>query len=93
MGDLRADIKIKMNLWGHNYKTDMWINYWDDGDGNDQRVKDFFAESYRDAYSKYQTFIYDSQAKERKASEKKAELAQLKRLKEKYESKGIGENI
>lgn len=82
MGDLRADIKIKMNLWGHNFKQDFWINYWDDGDGNDERVKSWFNQCYQKAMTKY----YDEIDKARRKEEQKAEKDTYLRLKAKYEN-------
>ena len=87
MGDLRADIKIQMSLWGHKYKQEFWINYWDDGDGNDERVKKWFRECYQDAYGKYQEEMQEIYAERHKADEEKAERSELERLKAKYEAK------
>lgn len=85
MGDFRAGIKIEMHLINKKYKTDMSINYWDDGDGNDERVKEWFRDCYNDARSRYNKMIYDSQAKERKAAEEKAERALYAKLKKKFD--------
>ena len=94
MGDFRADIDLKMTMFGKTYKRNMWINYWDNGDGVDDRIIEFFRESWNDARTRHDAIIYKSQAKERKAAERKFELAELKRLKAKYkaEDSTVGES-
>lgn len=81
MGDLRADIKIQMSMWGHKYKTEFWINYWDDGDGNDARVKEWFNDCYQKSMSKY----YAQMDKIRDEAREQDEKAYYERLKAKYE--------
>lgn len=87
MGDFRADIKIKMESLGKTYKMDSWLNYFPDSecDGVDQRVIDFFRESWEDIRERHDEIIYKSQTKQREAEEKEHELAELERLKNKYE--------
>lgn len=87
MGDFRADIKIRMESLGKVYKMDSWLNYWplSECEGVDQRVIDFFRESWEDIKSRHDDLVYKSDTKRREAEQRENELADLKRLKEKYE--------
>lgn len=80
MGDLRASIKIDMVLWGHKFKQEWWINYFDDGDGNDVRIKEWFADCYAKAYGDYKNYI----EKQRADEEELYDREEYKRLKKKY---------
>lgn len=84
MGDFRANIKIEMHLINKKYKTDMSINYWDDGDGNDKRVKEWFKECYQDAQRRYQKRMNEINAEEDKAREEKAERSMYEKLRKKF---------
>ncbi len=66
MGDFRADIKIKMELMGKTYTQDMYINYFPNSDGVDDRVIEFFRDSYEDARARYDNMILDAEFKQRK---------------------------
>lgn len=80
MGDFRASIKIDMELMGKKYKNEWgWINYFDNGDGIDQRIVDWFNECWEDTQNRYDDLIYKYKEKERE-EEKKL----YQRLKEKY---------
>lgn len=85
MGDHRADIKIK--FWFHNktYKYDAWINYSPDSDGLDNRVVEFFRESYEDGIRRYDELVAKDEEKRNREFVREKELAELKRLKLKYE--------
>lgn len=85
MGDHRCGIKIEFDAHGKVYKTDMNINYFDNGDGIDQRVVDWFSECWGDAFSRYNGQIYEAMKEQRKREEEHYERAQLERLKAKYE--------
>ena len=86
MGDHRADIKIDFTFHGKTYKYDAWINwvpeseYW----SIDPRVVDFFRECYDDGIERYNEIVYASEKEEREKAERKRDLAELQRLKEKY---------
>lgn len=86
MGDHRASIKIQFDFHGKTYEMDSWINYCDsDGNGVDSRVIEFFGEAYRDGMARYAEEEYEYHRERRKREEKEKELAELKRLKTKYE--------
>lgn len=82
MGDLRADIKIDLTMWGHKYKLDCWINY-DGFNGPDRRVIEFFESSWDDAYSKYQRAEADRLEKEHAKDIRAGDEREFERLKKK----------
>jgi len=85
MGDHRAHVKIEFTAHGKTYKADMSINYWPEGySGVDKRILDFFVESWDDALNRYHAEVYESQKEERGKKQRETEMAELKRLKEKY---------
>jgi hypothetical protein len=82
MGDFRASIKIEMELMGKKYKNEWgWINYFDNGEGIDQRIVDWFNECWGDTQGRYDDIIYKSGEEDRKREEKEL----YERLKEKYD--------
>ena len=89
MGDHRADIKLRFNIHGKTYKTEMYINYWPEdyglGKEIDQRIVDWFDECWTDAYSRYNQIICEQRDEENKDQIEAAEKAYLKKLKDKYE--------
>lgn len=52
MGDHRADVKITFDFHGKKYEYDAWINY-QGYDGVDQRIIEFFENSWSDGMSRY----------------------------------------
>ena len=71
---------------GKVYEYDAHINYWADDDGNDERVKEFFRESYTDGMNRYHARIAKIYAKENRERIEKEEKQKLAELKNKYES-------
>jgi len=53
MGDHRADIKIEFTIHGKTYKQSWFINYFDDGDGVDSRISDWFRKCWHNAKSRH----------------------------------------
>ena len=51
--DCKASVKIAFEIYGKKFTTDMWINYWPDESGVDERVLEFFRKSYESAYAAY----------------------------------------
>jgi len=87
MGDHRAEIHIVFKIHGKTYKGDWdWINYFDNRDGIDDRVVEFFADSWSDAYGRFQKQLDKARKESERPIIEKREKAELKRLKEKYES-------
>ena len=87
MGDFRADIKIKMRSLGKTYEMDSWLSYWPDSecDGVDQRIINFFRNSWEDTKQRHDETVYKAEEEKRALKEKAYELSELKRLKDKYE--------
>jgi hypothetical protein len=82
MGDFRASIKIEMELMGKKYKnTWSWINYFDNGNGIDQRIVDWFSECWEDTVMRHDEIIWKSEEKQREEEEREL----YKKLKVKYE--------
>lgn len=84
MTDFKASIIIKFHFMGKDYKTDMWINYWDNGDGIDDRIVEWFRECYEDGMARHDKQCMKIYTEEHEGEIEKNEKAELKRLKEKY---------
>lgn len=80
MGDHRAHIKITMSAHGRDYKTEMDINWIDDGDGVDRRVIEWLRDSYEDSLEACHDFVTEAHARETERRER----AELDRLSKKY---------
>jgi hypothetical protein len=76
MGDMRASIRLVFRIHGKVYKQDLWINYSPDSDGVDERIKEFFRESWDDSLHVYDAIIAAYEAEERERRERE-ELARL----------------
>lgn len=85
MGDHRISLTIKAEFHGQIYEIkDAWWNY-SGHNGVDQRVIDFFERMWDDGYRRWADDV-DAYNKKQKAKEtEEAELAELSRLKMKYE--------
>lgn len=90
MGDHRATIAIKFTLPNKTYETVIGslggINYVADSDGVDERVREFFSESWDDYQSWYGDRIAEHYRKENAAQIERDERAQLAALEAKYKS-------
>lgn len=85
MGDHRATITIEFTVHQKTYKQEWWINYCpDDQTGIDQRIADWFAECWRDAYARYRERIAKIHARECSERQEIVERLQLSYLKKKY---------
>lgn len=87
MGDHRATVKVEFSMYGETKKCNMWINWSPSSDyeGIDQRVLDFFTESYNQMY--FKQLEYESR-EARKSLERVAEQQErqeYERLKAKFE--------
>lgn len=85
MGDHRCLIKLEFDVHGKVYKTEMNINYFDNGDGIDSRIVEWFSNCWDDALSRYHDMIYEETRAVREAEEERVERRELERLKAKYE--------
>ena len=85
MGDHRCVIKIEFSIHAKTYKQDWNINYFDDGDGIDRRIVEWFAECWNEAHTQWQDSINKYFDAERERETRDNELAELARLREKYD--------
>ena len=86
MGDHRPTITCHFEMHGHVADYDFGCCNWsDNGDGIDQRIVDWFAEQSAIAIGKWRREV-DAYHRERdKDKIREQEIAELNRLKEKYE--------
>lgn len=84
MGDHRVLITIEFDAHGKTYRQKFNINYFDNGDGIDQRVVDFFAESWADALGRYEDQVREHFREQNKAEIEAQERKEFERLKAKY---------
>lgn len=78
--DHRASIKIEMEFHGVKDSCDMYVNYYPEDDGMDQRVSEFF----RSVYERGMAVYNDSMAKRSEEEKECWERAEYKRLEQKY---------
>lgn len=88
MGDHRADIKIDFTFHGKTYRQEWWINWFPDGEreGCDRRITEWFSKCAAEGYARYDAQVAEYFEREHANDIKKSELAELARLKAKYES-------
>ena len=84
MGDHRASIKIEFEMHGVRRECDMWINYYPEYMGCDERVLAFFEEAYQAAMDAWNESIDDYEDRQRRETER-AERAEYERLKKKFD--------
>lgn len=84
MGDHRASIQITFEMHGIKKECDMWINWWDNGNGIDDRIIEFFSDASSEAMLKWNKIIYDSQKIEREKQVEENDFCEFQRLKKKY---------
>ena len=82
MGDSRATIKIQLEIYEKSFKTEMSINWYSENGGIDSRVSDWFIKCVNEADIDFHRKIMEKESERLKEEE----LAELKRLKDKYES-------
>lgn len=85
MGDYRATVKLSLEAADLKFETEMWINYFDDGDGCDRRIVEWFSEHWEKCRDAYDKEAYEAQREYRERELRKTELSELQRLKAKYE--------
>lgn len=85
MGDSRFSLKGEFRIYGEVFPFDWWLNWYDNGDGIDRRIVEFFRDCHDKAYRKY---LDETEAghRIRQKQEEDEELAEYERLKAKYES-------
>lgn len=85
MGDHRAEIKVDFTIHGKTYKLNLdWINYFDNGNGIDQRVVDFFSESWDDARGRFDAECAEYHRRQYAAQNELAERQQYAALKARF---------
>lgn len=83
--DSRFNLKIEFKIYQQTFTWNCSLN-WSASEGYiDQRIEQWFLDSYNEAYKKWQHDIYISETEQRKEKQIQEEKAQLKLLKEKYE--------
>lgn len=88
MSDSRFHLKVEFEIYGKKYTWNPSLNYFDRGDGMDDRIFQFFVNSYNDAWMHYQE-ENDRAARESENREtERREREELARLKAKYERGG-----
>jgi hypothetical protein len=85
VSDQRADIAISFSIYGETFKYEGSINWSPNDEGIDERIVGFFSNSYQIGYQKYQMRLEDYFRETDERGQREAELAELKRLKLKYE--------
>jgi hypothetical protein len=82
--DCRFHLTVKFHIYGKDYDWDTSLN-WSGDDGEiDQRITDFFLNSYEDALAEYRQRNWERETEQREKREREHELSELKRLREKY---------
>lgn len=86
MTDHKASIKVEFSIYGETYKMDSWINWSVGGEVYeiDDRVLNFFRDSYLDARGKHDDASGETERKQA-AEVERQERAELERLKAKYD--------
>ena len=84
MGDHSCHIKIEFSIHNKTYKQEWYINYFDNGDGIDRRIVEWFAECWHDAHSRWQESVDEYFKEEREHEIEETERTELLRLLEKY---------
>lgn len=89
MTDHKASIKVEFSIYGETYKMDSWINWSVGGecDPVDDRVIEFFRQSYHDARGKWDEANDEADREQRERAQETEERAELARLKAKYEKR------
>ena len=84
MSDSRFHLKIEFDIYGEKYKWEPSLNYFDRGDGMDDRIFSWFVDCYEKAYSKYQDSMHDRRIEQETDDEAQRERTELARLRTKY---------
>lgn len=83
--DSRFHLKAEFEIYGEKYEWKCSLN-WSAYQSNeiDQRITDWFLDCHDKAYAKWQYEMESHRQAENAESQRRAELEQLKRLREKY---------
>lgn len=85
MGDSRFHLKVEFEIFGKEYKWSPSLNYYDRGDGIDDRIFQWFVSCYEDAYRHWEASMEAANAERERIDTERREREELRRLKEKYE--------
>jgi hypothetical protein len=86
MGDHRAEVKIEFTIHGKTYKGHWgWINWFPSTGGCDERIIEWFGESWDDASARYDQMIWERGREAREKEEEEQDRKEYARLKEKFE--------
>lgn len=87
MSDSRFHLKVKFEIYGQEFEWNPSLNYFDRGDGMDDRIFSWFVDCYNQAYDKYQEANDEARRLAEERDRERQERAELDRLKAKYEPK------
>jgi len=82
--DSRFSFKGKFHIYGEEYEADWSLNWSAEPGKIDRRITEWFLDCHDKAYAKWEERNYERQSEQREAEAKARELAELKRLREKY---------
>lgn len=85
MGDHRASIQIKFEMHGIEKEIDMWINWYDNGYGIDDRIIDFFQEASNEAINKHEQEVWEYNKAEREKKSLEEDKIKYEELKKRFE--------
>lgn len=84
MSDSRFHLKVDFEIYGQKFNWNPSLNYFDRGDGMDDRIFQWFVDCYNEAHDKYQDAIYEADRINREKATERVERAEFERLKAKY---------
>ena len=84
MSDSRFHLKGEFEVYGKRFKLDQSFNWSADPGQCDERISQWFATCYEEAYSEFQEHNFRADAERRKKAEEAEEREQLARLRKKY---------
>ena len=83
--DSRFYLTVKFSIYGKDYEwKNASLNWFDNGDGIDQRIVDFFRQAHDEAYAEHQQAVYEADKDRREREQVEAEKKELARLTAKY---------
>jgi len=84
MSDSRFHLKVEFEVYGKRFKWAPSLNWSADSGCCDDRISEWFAQCYSEAYAEFQESLYLADAQQRRQAQESAERAQLVLLREKY---------
>ncbi len=88
MGDNRATIYIKFEIYGYEAEYNSSHNFYPEQNGVDESIEQFFKQHYESARAKWEEVLYKEEREREKAREAKARKALFLELKKEFEDVG-----